>query len=176
MRIRRRLHLPHWEVEEGTYFVTYRLFDSLPAGFKAETREEIEAELDIGHGARFLAVPAVAKMVMEALSFFHKKRYFLHAGVVMPNHLHAVFRCAPGVTISEVMYSWKSFTSKEANKILGRRGTFWEQEFMDSLVHDQNELDRVMRYVLENPEKGGLRDWPWSVAFGNAFRLRGGVE
>ncbi len=176
VRVRRRLHLPHREVDEGTYFVTFRLFDSLPPGFRAETRREAEEKLDEGLGARFLAVPAVATMVLDALKFFHGERYFLHCGCVMPNHLHAVFRCAAQVTLSQVMHAWKSFTAKEANEILGRTGTFWEEEWMDSLIHDQNELDRAMKYVLENPMKAGLRDWPWAAAFGNGFRLKGGLE
>jgi len=31
VRIRSRGRLPHWERDEATYFVTFRLFDSLPA-------------------------------------------------------------------------------------------------------------------------------------------------
>jgi hypothetical protein len=40
----------------------------------------------------------------------------------------------PGIDLSEVMHSWKSYTAKAINKALGRSGTLWKEESHDHLV------------------------------------------
>ena len=64
------------------------------------------------------------------------------------------------------MQSLKGFTSREANILLGRNGTFWEHESYDHFVRDADELKRIVAYVLRNPLKAGLvedwREWRWS--------------
>jgi REP element-mobilizing transposase RayT len=196
--IRSRGHLPHWEIEGGTYSVTFRLADSLPQSIldsieferqdivktaqqqgreltAVEERklarlysEHVEAALDAGSGACHLANPKVADMVAGALRYFDGERYQLIAWGVMPNHVHVVFRPASGYSLENILHSWKSFTSKEANKILGKSGEFWERESYDHLVRDAQELQRILRYVVENPVKANLENWDWvwcSAAF-----------
>src|SRR5947209_19845414 len=40
--IRNRGRLPHWEYESGTYFVTFRLADSLPQEIAKKLKRELE--------------------------------------------------------------------------------------------------------------------------------------
>ena len=54
------------------------------------------------------AIPRIAALVHNAFLFFHEKRYDLHAWVVMPNHVHVLFRLRPGHALSEVVQSWNS--------------------------------------------------------------------
>jgi REP element-mobilizing transposase RayT len=46
------------------------------------------------------------------------------AWVVMPNHVHALFRPFEGWSLAAILHSWKSFTANQANTILGRCGPF----------------------------------------------------
>ena len=112
-----RRNLPHWEQAGCTYFLTWRLADSIPAekvrGWMAErdrwlalnpkpwrpetralyNREfvaRIERWLDAGHGACVLRQPAVRRVLEGALHFFQGKRYELEAAVIMPNHVHVL--------------------------------------------------------------------------------------
>jgi len=59
-----------------------------------------------------------------------------------------------------------SYTAKEANKVLGRDGTFWEEDYFDRYIRDEDHYRRVVRYIEKNPVKAGLVDlateWPWS--------------
>ena len=48
---------------------------------------------------------------------------------------------------------------REANKLLGTTGQFWEREYFDRLIRNAAELERAVRYVVENPVKAGLKDW-----------------
>ncbi|HLZ42886.1 MAG TPA: transposase [Candidatus Sulfotelmatobacter sp.] len=186
-----RGHLPHWEKEGGTYFVTFRLADSLPKsvlerieserqaivrtanqlhrGLSLDERRKIqqlstpiiEQYLDSGAGACRLSEPCVAKEIASALRHFHEKRYRLFAWCIMPNHVHVVFKIFPGHTLAEIVHSWKSFTAKSLNGIVGLRGRFWQREYYDHLIRDEAELERAMGYVAGNPEKAKLKDWKW---------------
>jgi REP element-mobilizing transposase RayT len=184
--------LPHWEVENAIYFVTFRLADSLPnqalnkidfqrkgiltttskmgrALTAAERKKiehlevrRIEKALDLAEGECFLKNPQIAQVVVDALKTFDGSRYRLFAWSVMPNHVHVLFRTIEEIPLSKILHSWKSFSAKEANRILRRSGEFWQREYYDRLIRNQNEFDRALRYVTENPEKAGLKDWPWA--------------
>ena len=190
--IRDRGRLPHWEVEGGTYFVTFRLCDSLPQSVLESIRferkdilltaerqarklndtelkrleelfsERIEACLDSGIGACYLAKPQIADLVAGALQFFDDQRYRQFAWSVMPNHVHAVFRALPNWSLEKILHSWKSFTAKEANKMLEREGGFWEEEYFDHLIRDEDEFYTYTEYVASNPRRAGLKGWRWA--------------
>src|SRR5580704_10349592 len=109
-------HLPHWRQDGATYFVTFRLADSLPQGKLRELNalrrdwqcrnaapqspaalqklarimgERVEAWLDQGLGNCVLKDPLLAAFVSDAMHHFDGQRYELGAYVVMPNHVHA---------------------------------------------------------------------------------------
>jgi hypothetical protein len=189
--IRDRGYLPHWQAEDATYFVTFRMGDSLPGpvleSFRFERRhmlltaerqgrqlsvaelkrldelfsERIEAYLDSGCGACHLAKPQIADMVAGALQFFEGQRYLQFAWSVMPNHVHSVFRPLPNWPLEKIMHSWKSYTAKEADKILNRTGDFWEPEYFDHLIRSEEEFYRYIEYVASNPIRAGLKGWKW---------------
>jgi REP element-mobilizing transposase RayT len=191
--------LPHLKKEGAAYFVTFRLADSLPAHEVARLKHErvaileqaraakspltwheeqqllewycdkVEALLDAGHGACWLSKPEIAELVANALKYFSGQRYELRAWVVMPNHVHAVVRPMPGHTLSDILHSWKSFTSNQANKLLRRIGQpFWQTESFDHWIRDDEEHARLAAYVVNNPVKAGFcqrpEDWKWSSA------------
>jgi REP element-mobilizing transposase RayT len=192
IRIRNRGHLPHWERENGAYFATFRLADSLPKAalqfFNAERRdilrraqrqgreltpseqrrlthlfsERIEKQLDSGVGECHLANPRIAQVVADALGHFEKKRYQLWAWCIMPNHVHVVVELRAGQSLAKILHSWKSYTAKEANKLLHREGGFWQREYYDHLVRDEQQLSACIRYVEDNPTKAGLQNWRWA--------------
>jgi putative transposase len=64
-----------------------------------------------------------------------------------------------------IMQSLKRYTAREANRILNRNGAFWQDESYDHVVRDDNDLSRIVDYVLMNPVSAGLVDsygkWPW---------------
>ena len=186
-----RGRLPHWTKESATYFITFRLHDSLPN----EVLEHIESErdsiirtakhlerelspserkklqklstkvveqyLDNGAGACHLKHPAVANVVIDTLRHFDNQRYRLFAWCVMPNRVHVLARIFPGHTLAETIHSWKSFTAKKANDLLNCRGSFWQREYYDHLIRNEGEFERAVQYVAENPEKAGLKNWRW---------------
>jgi len=51
-------------------------------------------------------------------------------------------------------------------RILRRQGTFWQREYYDHLIRNENELQGALRYVAENPVKAGLVNWGWVWVWG----------
>ena len=172
-------YLPHRDEPGLVQFVTFRLADAFPRELRAEwkalleiednqkRRTELEAYLDRGRGECQLRRPEIAGMVEEALRHFHDERYELRAWVVMPNHVHLLFRIET-VPMSQLMDGWKGFTAKAANKLLGRKGQFWQEGYWDTYMRDSQHEQRSRRYLENNPVKAGLvataREWPWSSA------------
>lgn len=209
----RRRHLPHWDVPGATYFVTTCLDGSIPAiGLRAveayrrqlesqrrpETMSEEEwehhrrklvfAKLDelldhepaIRHGEK----PEIASIIRDSIYHFADVRYHSLAYVVMPSHLHWVFRpipewCAalpPGRTPREVvMHGLKSYTANKCNEVLRRSGRFWQDESYDHWVRDDDELSRIMTYVENNPVKAKLVSDAAGFPFSSAYERRTGI-
>jgi REP element-mobilizing transposase RayT len=178
-----RRNLPHWEQHGATYFVTFRLADSVPASLRAEWREELdrwlahhpkpwdsptafeyherfvqsrEDWLDRGHGSCLLRDPAAAQTVADALRHFDGDRYVLDAFVVMPNHVHALVQPAPAHSLSDLLHSWKSFTARKLGELRGEGGTVWQDESFDRIVRNWEELQEYRSYIRRNPEKARL--------------------
>jgi REP element-mobilizing transposase RayT len=177
LNIRQGAYLPHWERTGSTYAVTFRLADSLPQDIlesleaipRDARAEKIEAWLDAGRGACWLRQDPVTQLVADALRHFDGSRYQLHAWCVMPNHVHAVVTPLGDHQLAEIVHSWKSFTANQANKLLGRTGTFWQAEYFDHLIRNDRDFGNSVEYVLNNPVRAGLRDWQW-VGSGTGFQ------
>lgn len=70
------------------------------------------------------------------------------------------------VVLAAIMKSLKNWTAHECNRVLGRKGQFWQHESYDHVVRSQVEWERIVDYVMNNPVKAGLvekaEDWKWS--------------
>ena len=185
-----RGYLPHLDQPELIQFVTFRLSDSVPAEVVAawkvelaltgrepaddprctELRERIERYSDQGHGACWLRDERIAESIEKTLLHFDGVRYRLLAWVIMPNHVHALLETLPGFPLGGVVHSWKSFSAKQVNKLLGRTGPFWMQDYFDRYIRDEEHLAAAREYIEQNPVKAGLvrsaGDWQWGSASG----------
>ena len=131
------------------------------AGLQTCYSEQVEAVLDVGHGACWLRDERVAQLVKDALLHFDGQRYQLLAWCVMPNHVHVLVTPAPDHSLESILHSWKRHTGMEANRVLGREGAFWQKESYDHILRDEQDWHNQLRYLLENPSKAGLKDWKW---------------
>ena len=185
-----RSYLPHFDAARIVQGITFRLADSVPQSVIARWREEIllnqrlrtdrarHEELqrrvaryeDAGRGECHLRRHEIAALVRAALLRFDGERYQLLAWCVMPNHVHVLIKQKQGCPLGELVRSWKLFTAREANIILGRTGRFWMPEYHDRRIRDEAHLNRAIVYIENNPVKAGLcerpEDWAWSSATG----------
>jgi Transposase IS200 like len=184
-----RRKLPHWHPdlnEAGFLFVTWRLSGSIPrirlphrpanGGACPTSRSSgraffaMDREVDkAAFGPVWLRDDRVARVVADALLYGDTGRNFyrLRAWVIMPNHVHVLLR--PQTHLPVITRWLKGSTARQANLILGQTGeAFWQDESFDHRVRDDGELERIVRYIENNPVSAGLAanpgDWPWSSA------------
>ncbi len=177
--------LPHWQQDNATFFVTFRLGDSIPAAkldmwgaardawlrlhprpwsqekeleYHRQFSRQIEDWLDAGEGSCLLRDPRFARIVGDALNHFEGSRCTQYCWVVMPNHVHALFSLIGERKLEELLHSWKSFTAHAINKLLMRKGELWEKDYYDRLIRDGEHYGNCVRYILDNPAKAKLRD------------------
>jgi REP element-mobilizing transposase RayT len=175
--------LPHWQQEGAVYFVTFRLADAVPHRLRTQWESEreawlrvhpqpwgidvereyherfseaIERWLDAGHGSCILRRPNCAAVVAEALRHFDGQRVVQIAWVVMPNHVHTLFVQNAAWSLEKILLSWKGFTARRINALLGRAGNFWQRDYFDRLVRDHKHFANCVRYMRRNPVKAGL--------------------
>lgn len=174
-----RGYLPHRDEPGLIQFITFRLADSLPATRRAEwesilaiecpptRRRKLERYLDLGHGVSHLSSRPVAQLVESALLHFDGIRYRLHAWVVMPNHVHVMVE-PKGPTLGSIVASWKSWTARRANLLVGLSGPFWSRDYWDTWIRCSAHAAKARKYIESNPIRACLvrsaPDWPWSSA------------
>ncbi|MES2440692.1 MAG: transposase [Verrucomicrobiota bacterium] len=175
--------LPHWQQDKATYFLTFRLADSVPAILLHEWREErnhwlmdhpkpwspeteadyhklfsarIDHFLDQGLGSCLLGNSANAVTVASAFQHFNQTRYLLHAWVIMPNHVHLLLSLGESIDLGETVASWKRFTATKINRGDHGSGPVWQKDYFDRLIRDWDHFMNVARYIRRNPIKAKL--------------------
>jgi REP element-mobilizing transposase RayT len=175
-------HLPHWRQPDATYFVTFRLDDSIPQKHllalrrwreiwernHPEPRNEddwrqlardittrTESWMDEGYGECVLRDPTLADEVSKSLLHFQDERYLTFCFAVMHNHVHLVINPLGEFELEDILESSKGFISRQVNTHLGRSGTLWAQESYDQIIRDEEHLYRVVQYIGRNPAKAG---------------------
>jgi len=165
--------LPHWQQGEAMQFVTFRLGDAMPESKLWEWRRdrkvwmahypkpwspEVEREyyqrfhgrledwLDAGMGSCLLRDPANRDLLERTLMFDEGKRVEHQAWVIMPNHVHMIFR--PKVEMELLLKTWKGLASRRIG-----RGRIWQKGYRDTLIRDAEHFANAVRYVRRNPVK-----------------------
>lgn len=140
-------------------------------------------------GTSWLKDDRLAEIVKNAFHFLDEKVFLLSAFCVMSNHVHAVFKplmteelarklairartnvhndeSEDEAVLAIIMQSLKGYTAHRCNRILQRKGQFWQHESFDRVVRDQAEFRKTIAYVINNPVKAGLvekwEDWKWT--------------
>jgi REP element-mobilizing transposase RayT len=132
----RRRHLPHLEVPDATYFVS----------FSCLHRVELPSE------ARDLAMVEIRSLDKHAID--------LDAAVIMPDHAHAIFRLLGTLSLTEVLKQVKGRTARRINEIAGRQGQVWTHESFDHIVMTEADWQDKIEYIRQNPIKKGLVSSP----------------
>lgn len=170
--------LPHWQQPGATYFMTWRLADSIPKEKMVKWRAErdgwllenpkpwdevteteyhrlfsmeIERMMDKGYGSCVLLDERVRIVVEDSFGSADGRRYDLHSWVIMPNHVHLLFSMAEGESLEKVVGGWKKYTARRINVILGQEGRLWQKDYFDTLIRDWEHMLRAARYLRRNP-------------------------
>ncbi len=125
----------------------------------------------IKSGPHYLKNSDVAQVVMEALHRFDQHLYDLIAYCIMSNHVHILidtnqqlpedvepqdFENVDYKPLQVIMKRIKGPSAIYANRVLQRKGRFWQKESYDHYVRNNAALARITLYILNNPIKAGI--------------------
>jgi REP element-mobilizing transposase RayT len=84
----------------------------------------------------------------------------------MPNHVHSVFLPKADLSLGVIVGRLKGASSREANRVLGRLGALWQEDYFDRLMRNEEHLYKTVSYVEWSPVKAKLcsdpKHWPFS--------------
>ena len=117
-------------------------------------------------GPIWLKDSRIAEIVHSEILALDGVQYTLWASTIMSNHIHLLFSLLPeSKELYDVMKLIKGRSAIKANRILDRRGAFWQDESYDHVARER-EFARIVSYILNNPVAAGLvkhwRDWPYT--------------
>jgi REP element-mobilizing transposase RayT len=120
--------------------------------------------------ALLLEDPTARAIVDEAWRWLATRYEYVQLDeyVVMPNHLHGILvlsdvrrggsRTAPTPQRTKrkppgrLVAVFKTVSTKRINAIRGTSGLpFWQRNYYERIIRDENELNRVRQYIVENP-------------------------
>jgi REP element-mobilizing transposase RayT len=143
-----RRQLPHLQCDDKPHFVT----------FCTEHR--------------WILPERIRQVVLDCCLHDNQVKYDLKAAIVMPNHVHLIFKplvnhqAMETYSLADIMNGIKGASAHKINKALGRTGKVWQAESFDHVLRSSENLDAKIAYLVENPVRAGLvgesNDYPWS--------------
>jgi REP-associated tyrosine transposase len=93
----------------------------------------------------------------------HLPEVHVLAATVMPDHVHTVLHLRGDVSarkpISEIVGAMKSASAAAINRARGTPGCLvWQRSFYDTVVRTPGELERIWRYIADNPGRWSARE------------------
>lgn len=135
----------------GAYFVTICAYD----------RAQIFGNIYVEQGLCSCRLSHIGRIVQDEIQNI-PNRYVgvkIDQYVIMPNHVHLVIvlerqEQSPCPTVGDVICVIKSISTKNANRDENKIGRkIWQYRFYDHIIRNEQEYQRICRYVNENPLK-----------------------
>jgi REP element-mobilizing transposase RayT len=105
--------------------------------------------------------PKAREVIISALAFsVQKRRIYLRAFVVMPDHWHALFALTEPWTLPRFMHSVMSFIGGKTSALLKSHGTSWQDGYYDTRCKTVRQFAFVAHYIEQNPVAKGLVQKP----------------
>lgn len=186
-----RGYLPHWDFEDSVQAITFRLGDALPKQVVEKWKRELaissenpdgdvyrksRIELnrrvaryeDAGHGSCLLGKHGCAQIVQDMLLAGHGETHHLIDWNIMPNHVHVLIHMIGDAPLGKIVKRWKALSAIRINRLLGRTGSLWLEDYHDRLIRDLDHFQNAVAYIRNNPVKAGLCDTPSEWSFSGA--------
>ena len=78
------------------------------------------------------------------------------AWVVMPDHVHWLFKLNNILTLSKTMQQFKAHTAHNINKYSNQKGTVWQKAYYDHALRKEEDIKGISRYIVANPLRAGI--------------------
>jgi putative transposase len=96
---------------------------------------------------------------------------------LMPNHVHLLVRPLQKSSLSKTMQGIALCYTQYINKKYNKSGRLWESRYYSCVVDGENYLWPAVRYIEQNPRRGGLVDMEEKHLYSSAkSRVTGAVD
>ena len=145
-------------------FVTFRTKDSMDSyiqklhgsGEPEKLKQyKIDTYLDKSENGAFLNGQVVLD-IQKYFKSYDKEIYNLIALIVMPNHIHILFK--QNNEMKNIMRMLKGGSAHIVNTLLDREGQVWASDYFDKLIRDEEHFSLVYEYIKYNAVKAELND------------------
>jgi len=118
-----------------------------------------------GRITHFTDLAVARSTILEMKRFQDEAVLSSYAWVLMPEHLHWIFKLGSPLTLSAAVKYLKARSARRINLLLQRRGSLWQKAFYDHGNRSDEDLLAYAQYVIENPVRRGLvsriEDYPF---------------
>ena len=119
--------------------------------------QTIEKYTDTHQGFCPFRTVSCARALIQSFEALDSSGWHIQHYAIMPNHVHLLAQVRPESTdMQPTLSHWKGATSRAANQILQRSGAFWQHDWFDRVIRSEAELERIKKYIQQNPVKAGL--------------------
>jgi putative transposase len=123
------------------------------------------ATIGTNRRARIFSDTRLAGSALEVLrSLANKLNVPVYGFCFMPDHVHLVLGASTGCDIITFVAQFKNLAQRAAWQH-GVHGRIWQQSFWDHFLRNEEQLENVVRYVLNNPVRAGMsltwQDYPY---------------
>jgi len=154
----------HYDSSDYYQFITFRTYDSLDSyvsklnGLDIDNRDKqykIDCYLDSSPNGAYLNGDIII-LLEEIILENSGKMYDVISFSIMPNHVHLLIKQKD--ELPDIMQKIKGKSSFMINKVLGKKGTFWANDYYDRSIRNEEHFFNTIKYIKENAEKAGLKD------------------
>ena len=155
-----KVHLDALSRDREAWIARYGMQDIITLPYEAQREhhrlfhQRVQRWLDAGSGSCALRDPDALNVVLETMLKFDNERYRLGTFAIAGNHVHVLVIPYPGMDLSSITHSWKSYTAKAINRIRNTTGPFWKTESFDHVVRSAEHLTKYERYILRHVQEG----------------------
>lgn len=135
---------------------------------------------------KLLAPGQYKNSIIDSLRFGVKdERVMVYGFVIMPNHLHLVWRLKAGRRRSDMQRDFLKFTAQQIKEDLAkhhpavlqqfrvdakdRQYQFWERNPLSVALWTEKVVLQKLAYIHQNPVRAGLCRWPEEYRYSSAL-------
>lgn len=143
----------------------------LPVQLYAQCGPVCSVTLAVRDRRPVFADPRAATSAVDLLlNHSQKTQVPIYGYCVMPDHVHLVLGASKTCDVITFVGQFKNLAQRAVWR-LGINGPFWQSGFYDHFLRQDEQLERVIEYVLDNPVRAGLvttrNDYPFSGTAGD---------
>ncbi len=92
----------------------------------------------------------------DFVSYRKDLEFLIYGYVIMPTHFHWIIHPSDKADVPLIMKKVKGHSSFKINKLLGRKGNLWQENYYDHGIRNRRDFEEKIKYIHKNPVEDNL--------------------